>query len=292
MATLSLVLEILSVIHKLVEINHQVVGNKHKCASLSGRIFRTVPCFEEIQNNNKIYNKSADILSLFLSFLQEICDFIDKFRNKNYFLKAWNRNSDLETFSEFNLGLTVRIQELDLGISIDIQAQLAKDRNDQNADMEFLKSTVEGILREQGKNHHEIKLIINDLIEFESRNVKHITSAIVDVHRDVQHGNQLILQQLNDIQHDIKKTNLPTLKTINRAQLDFDINDPLNYLGEGGFGKVYKGDYLQYQVAIKFISSDDQNTAKSTQRELEKEALTMQIADFPGIILILFCIFF
>eukprot|EP01034_Spumella_vulgaris_P027698 gene27698-34461_t len=72
------------------------------------------------------------------------------------------------------------------------------------------------------------------------------------------------------------------MRTITHDQLEYDDQDERSKLGEGGFGSIIKGSYLGMQVAIKMIKYA--KITREMKDELRKEALTMQMLDFPGVI--------
>jgi hypothetical protein len=53
--------------------------------------------------------------------LEDACELVRKFKDRSYFFKAWKHNADREAFADFNGRISQAIQDLQLGMVVEIQ---------------------------------------------------------------------------------------------------------------------------------------------------------------------------
>jgi hypothetical protein len=176
-------------------------------------------------------------------------EFVRKFQEKSYFLKAWKRSSDTHMFAEYNRRFNETVMDLNLGLNIDTQALDRQEREDARRDIEQKMALVQQTLRAQGELTTEM---LQELQSAQQNQLRDLEAVVVREFGDMKQALQSIRQRLPSRAEQV-------LRSIDLSQLEYrEERDHL--IGEGGCGAVYRGTYLHVPVAVKVIA------AKSSKR--------------------------
>jgi len=139
----------ISLIRLIIQVREDVKYNKKQCHRLIARLSRIIPILESWKVSHHQHSEEKDKLMndkyycktfvKFYDFLKEIQSFLDKFLDRNYFMKVIQRNKDLETFDEYNKDLQNYVDELQLGISFNIKECQEEDCLDRSDDLAEIK---------------------------------------------------------------------------------------------------------------------------------------------------------
>ena len=104
MSVVAIIADIVSVITAIKRIHDEVEGNKEICSLLSNRLERIVPSLQSLSKDPRLYkgDNLEKILLGLKGFIDEVNKFTSKFKDKHYFFKAFDRNTDNSTFEEYN----------------------------------------------------------------------------------------------------------------------------------------------------------------------------------------------
>ena len=225
---IQLAINIIQLINDINNLVIQVSCNKRKAQRLSQRFNSLKPSFEKISSSDEVISKlMKENINKFYNLIVQVRDFINKFKDVNYLIKAWKSNTDRESFDYFNEELNLILNDLKFGITIDISLQSKENHEDINADLIEIKKLTEDILQNLGKNQSEVLVLLRDI---EAREL----NGIEKIHDLQKIGNE----RLRIIEDFLKTKRLKPLKLLSYDQVTYD---KTKIIGEGSFSVVYLG---------------------------------------------------
>ncbi len=161
---------------------------------------------------------------------------VQSFGQKSWSRKVFRAHSHSDKFSDIYVRLEQDIQQLNLGLNVhqvlNSQEQKAQDENDKKTDYQDLLSKQDEILQLNQALQKEHQLLVMDEAN------RH------DVVMQQMESMKFCLEQMQPG----KKTKAPISEKLLVPFYDLSID---GLLAEGSFGKVYKGRWLEQEVAIK-----------------------------------------
>jgi ElaB/YqjD/DUF883 family membrane-anchored ribosome-binding protein len=278
----SVISTIYSTISTLHDTAEQVQGNTHSCSRLSQRCDGLLGPLHALEQDARKLVSAKDSLNRLQLLLEDACEFVRKFKDRPYLLKAWKHNADREAFADFNRRISQAIQELQLGVIVDAGAQRREDVDDARDDIKEIMDIVSRAMDEQGRMCEQIMNELRSAQETQLRHVEAIVNRVGDVLQKVigvESGQHEIIQRLEHI----KQANWvsPGKGSFQHGNLNYQRSTAYR-LGFGTSGTVYSGEYHGQQVAVKVILTTgfDLKQRKALQREMEIH----QALDSPRII--------
>ena len=158
MSVVAIIADIVSVITAIKRIHDEVEGNKEICSLLSNRLERIVPSLQSLSKDPRLYkgDNLEKILLGLKGFIDEVNKFISKFKDKHYFSKVFNRNTDNSTFEEYNQRLTYFIESLQLGINVNRKLESQENELACQKDFESMKIMMIAMMKEQNSNQEAL----------------------------------------------------------------------------------------------------------------------------------------
>ena len=275
---------IYDVVVGLQEVAERVEGNKAACARLALRCTNLLPHLQTLETRLGSDHVLGDLLSQVLLLLEAMTEFMSRFRDRTYFLKAWKRNSDAEAFNDFHLRLTQAIQDLHLGLTVDSSAQKQECLSDSRHDVEDMFQLVQQMMTENS--------MLNDnvLNELQAAHDKQLEHAEKIARRVDDALNQIVgvsaaalekLQQLQALENSPRAQDWSAQIALDRTQLSYQEGSD-TFLGKGQFGTVYRGVYQGVDVAVKVVQIN--GMSRREREEMQREAKVHQILNSPRII--------
>lgn len=223
-------------------------ANREQCNRLKERIQIMVEAVKPLEKLSPAEKKNYQSgLNKFYDTLLRALELVTKFSNKkNWFVEVVKAGTYEEEFEQITKELSQEIEQLQLGLTAKQIIDDRQDRLDRQKDLDSLS-----------KQQDEILNCNKQMLE----EVQHIKSNQKD-------SNDIILQQMASMRGKISdllnnnnnagkaKSPINPKYLVSFCDLLFD-----KKIGEGSFGKIYVGRWLEQQVAIKTIEgelTDDQ----------------------------------
>jgi hypothetical protein len=303
MSVVAIIADIVSVITAIKRIHDEVEGNKEICSLLSNRLERIVPSLQSLSKDPRLYkgDNLEKILLGLKGFIDEVNKFINKFKDKHYFSKVFNRNTDNSTFEEYNQRLTYFIESLQLGINVNRKLESQENELACQKDFESMKTMMIAMMKEQNSNQEALAATLasmerNHLITIEivrklsaeglngsSIEIKlgDMESHLMQIKEQIRELLQPELLQLSSSSNANNKK-YQDLKRINHKDITRD-----KEIGRGAYGNVFKGKLGgNYDVAIKTVSDEimKKKGIDIVLEEVQREAMILQLLDSPYVI--------
>lgn len=209
--------------------------NQEQCKRLKERIQiieQSVHNLDEIKNKSQYEKGLNDLLAKLqrcLTFMKQLSD-VGAFKA---FFKADNYNQE---FVNLNAELQTSIQQLNFGLVVQQVFNREKDKQDQQADLEFIK-----------QNHKEI---IGE--------VQKANAALGELDLELKENHDIVMHQFESMKALLMGLNRSAEKplinpdyVVRYFELVFD-----KKLGSGAFGQIYLGRWREQALVIKSIEGD------------------------------------
>ena len=272
--------DIVFVIQSIKDAVDRVESNTLSSKRICERLKNIEFSLKKLRDTDDIVNNK---LQKFFNTLEEIRSFVGTFDNRSYVMKIYSRSSDADIFNDFNEQLNQHILSLQLDLTIDEIQQRREDMEDRERDFEKILSTMNELLEAQKltrQDYQSTRQILEIQMEFfKSQCFRQTSSQKLILDKDS-------LKQLRELISTTActpKDFYNNLKIIEKSE----IRENYEYLGSGGFGKVFRTSYRNMgHVAIKYVKDDIllNHDGNDILRKLKKECLIMQLAHCPGVI--------
>jgi hypothetical protein len=273
MSVIGIATDILMVANAIRVVCVRVSMNKLKADRLATRVSLIIPTLEQICKDPSKFVSSVALLEELLSYTKEIKSFLEKFQNQSYISKVFNLSSEELKFVDYNEGFQQRCAALQFNLSANAEKMRQEDEMDAKQDAEEMKGMMRQLMESQGAMREEIENKLNQLMSSQHHVVQSITSTVAD-------GNAQIMNALHDLKNGLMHK-LPPLRNIALDDLVFN-DEEENIIGTGSFGRIYRGEYQGFPVAVKTIKAA--KLSRSAKDELQREAITLQMVDHPGVV--------
>jgi hypothetical protein len=195
----SLISSIYTIIDTLRTIAEEVECNKKLCHRLSERCDGLRAPLQTLEQDSLKAASARTVLSRLHILLDDIREFMLKFKDQSYFMKVWKHNSDQGCFTDLNSHLSQTIQDLELGIVIDIETRRKEDMEDVKIDhLEFLDILLQS-MREQ-------KSISNKIMDELLLSRKIQMKETIKLLQKVEHGHHTIIQKIESTMETSRQT--------------------------------------------------------------------------------------
>jgi len=246
----NIITEILGIVLKIYEIVQLVKANKEQSIRLYQRI-------KIVTDATSGLDKLPDTMQFLkgLNAMQELAneslDFIMQFSQENWFKKVLFSGQNKEKFEELNQNLYEISNLLNLGIVAQQLINREEDNSDQKKDLNEIKDNQSTILRLQEKSHEKLDNILINQEELQ----------------------KIIIQQLASVKLHLNGITTPSSEKHHPIDVHFIVPyyDMTFYdvIGQGSFGTIYRAEWSGQQVAVKTITSLDENAKNEFIREIQ-----------------------
>ncbi|KAJ3268806.1 hypothetical protein HDV01_002184 [Terramyces sp. JEL0728] len=222
MSNLSLIDDCISLSTKISEGIAGVKINCYQCKRLADRINILMYNLKESKLNENIPNYIPPLIE-FQSCLVEILGLTEELTRNTWVVRAFNRNIDMETFSELNSRLSGCSQQLNLPSSQTIFSR-DDDLDDLQQDIMLIEKEIDQIAKDEST-------------DTESRPYKR----------------EFILRKLAARRNQLLNLEKPQLH-IQVPKIPLNALNMKEMIGEGGFGQVYLAEWETQTVAVKKLN--------------------------------------
>ena len=282
--------KVAKLMNKLIELCDQCKCNKEASQALQTRFCRLAEhLFSGPQGVAAIASSRPNNASLAVfcgrmeSILQDGTSELERFTKGGFIMSILKGSKPQETFESLDKNMTQCLNELSVSLQVSAlneQAQMynvvcnIQGKVDKRGGLEGLlvdRSQLASLAQEIGATVDDLKDEVAHLLASLGSQVSVVDENVREMKAKVDAVHQAV----------VKMQKTPTAPDMTVLQLvSRPVVDRRQVLGEGGFGKVYKGIYNHLEVAVKEVS------VKVSQDEafLREVAMHHKVANLPGVV--------
>jgi TPR repeat protein len=282
----------IAIIRSIIQVREQIRYNKKQCHRLIDRLARLVPMIENWRTNHladmssekgKYYSK---VFTKFYDFLIEVQYFLQKFIDKNYLKKVFQRNIDSQAFDDYNTDLQQYVQDLQLGLTFNLKECQEEDFADRQEDVLEVRSLFRSL---SDNNQHMMDTFVAQTESILSQMRMYVDHMSPSTSLKSTASTSSNVTDLDEIEEKIESIStedstklsgkskyadmLNDLRLVKVSDLEGNFSSRDCFIGSGSYGDVYRGRYQGKKVAVKVLKD---NTAIAVNA-IKKEALIMQV---------------
>ncbi|MFN7096237.1 MAG: protein kinase [Gammaproteobacteria bacterium] len=220
-----------------------VMMNKQQMRSLAERVKAVVDATQRLPRTPDAQKKYAEPLNRLRDTVLECAEWVVAYSDKGLILRVFNSSSYQIKFEDLYSRLAEHVQDLQLGLNVQEWLDVKRQKEERDQDLEYLKN-------------HQIALL---------NEIKNATEQVTDMKIKGEDRKEIISKKMSAIEHQIQlllNANVPNEQDLEaskreavdpRLLIDYCDIDPEEKIGEGGFGKIYRGHWGDQQVVIKEV---------------------------------------